>query len=158
MADDRLVTFSVTQKMITERCCSCGVLFAVPLDFYNARRRDQSWFYCPSGHQQRYTGETEAQRLQKKLDAERRERQRAEQSVAMWQDDARAARDEAEHQRRRANGYKGHAARITKRAKAGTCPCCNRTFQQLARHMATQHPHFTPEAPELLRVVGGKDV
>lgn len=24
------------------------------------------------------------------------------------------------------------------------CPCCNRTFKQLAAHMASQHPTFTP--------------
>ena len=24
-------------------------------------------------------------------------------------------------------------------AKAGTCPCCNRTFTNLARHMASKH-------------------
>lgn len=24
---------------------------------------------------------------------------------------------------------------------AGVCPCCNRTFQQLARHMASKHPN-----------------
>lgn len=26
---------------------------------------------------------------------------------------------------------------------AGVCPCCNRTFKNLARHMAGQHPGFT---------------
>jgi hypothetical protein len=30
--------------------------------------------------------------------------------------------------------------RIQKRTAAGVCPCCNRTFQQLARHMKTRHP------------------
>jgi hypothetical protein len=64
--------------------------------------------------------------------------------VAMYADEARSEREIAERERRRANGYKGHATRITKRAKAGVCPCCNRTFKQLAAHMASQHPTFTP--------------
>jgi len=120
------------------------------------RRKDRNWFYCPNGHQQHYTGKSEADKLREQLDAERRQRQRAEQSVAMHADDAKAARDEAEHQRRRANGYKGHAAKITKRAKAGVCPCCNRHFTALERHMSTQHPDFTADAPEpVLKVVGG---
>lgn len=53
-------------------------------------------------------------------------------------------REEAKRERNRANGYKGHATRITKRAKAGVCPCCNRSFENLRRHMASQHPTFTP--------------
>lgn len=32
--------------------------------------------------------------------------------------------------------------RLRKRASAGVCPCCNRTFSQLARHMQTKHPTF----------------
>jgi hypothetical protein len=24
----------------------------------------------------------------------------------------------------------------------GVCPCCNRTFQNLARHMAGKHPDY----------------
>jgi hypothetical protein len=26
----------------------------------------------------------------------------------------------------------------------GVCPCCNRTFQQLARHMKAKHPGYGP--------------
>lgn len=38
---------------------------------------------------------------------------------------------------------KGVVTRLSKRASAGTCPCCNRTFKQLAAHMATKHQTFT---------------
>lgn len=157
MSDDRMVTFSVTQKMLTERCCNCNVLFAVTKEFQEQRYADKQSFYCPNGHGQSYQGKTEEQKLREKLDAEIRTRQRAEQNVAMYADDAREARERAEHERRRANGYKGHAAKITKRAKAGVCPCCNRHFTALERHMATKHPTFTPDVAEPLRVIeGGK--
>jgi hypothetical protein len=138
------MTVVVEQKLETETCCECGVLFAVAKELRDELLRSKRWFYCPNGHEQHYTGKTEAQKLKEQLEAERRERQRAEQRVAMWQDDAREARERAEHERRRANGYKGHATRMTKRAKAGVCPCCNRTFKQLAAHMASKHPTFTP--------------
>jgi hypothetical protein len=105
---------------------------------------DKTSFYCPNGHGQHYLGKTEAQKLTEKLEEERRLRQRAEQNVAMWADDAREAKDRADKERHRANAYKGHATRITKRAKAGVCPCCNRTFKALAAHMANKHPQFTP--------------
>jgi hypothetical protein len=32
--------------------------------------------------------------------------------------------------------------RIKKRVAAGVCPCCNRSFKDLARHMAGQHPDY----------------
>lgn len=154
---ERLVEFSIKHQMITEVCAACSVAFAMPKELQERRYADKQLFYCPNGHSQAYQGQTEESKLRKKLDDERRERQRAEQRVAQWQDEAREAEARAEHERRRANGYKGHAAKITKRAKAGVCPCCNRHFVALERHMATKHPTFTPDAPEPLRVVqGGK--
>ncbi len=32
------------------------------------------------------------------------------------------------------------------RIVSGVCPCCNRTFQNLARHIAGQHPDFAEPA------------
>lgn len=126
-------------------CWKCKEKFGLSDETAALLRRSGRSFCCPWGHSAVFKeGKTDAQLLQEKLDEERRKRQSAEQMVAMWQDDAREARERAEHERHRANGYKGHATRITKRAKAGVCPCCNRTFQQLARHMASKHPTFTP--------------
>lgn len=139
-------TIAIEQKLITEECCyaGCGVLFAMTEEFVRERRKDHQWWYCPNGHRQHYSGDNEEEKLRKQLDAERRQRQSAEQRVAMWQDEYAEADARATRERNRANGYKGHATRITKRAKAGVCPCCNRTFKQLAAHMASQHPQFTP--------------
>lgn len=36
------------------------------------------------------------------------------------------------------------AERLATRANHGVCPCCKRTFSQLARHMKTKHPDFKP--------------
>lgn len=145
-ADLRLKTITCEQQLITETCYSCGILFAMTKEFRDERLKDRRSFWCPNGHSQAYVGRTEAQKLKEQLEEERRQRQSAQQRVAYYQDEAREAKERAEHERRRANGYKGHATRITKRAKAGVCPCCNRTFKQLAQHMATQHPQFTPQA------------
>jgi len=134
-------------EFVKEICCwkECKVAFGIEAEMNAQLRRNGNWFFCPNGHQQQYTqGKSAEQKLREQLEAERLARQRAEQNSAMWQDDAREAREEAEHQRRRANGYKGHATKITKRAKAGICPCCNRHFVQLERHMASKHPEFTP--------------
>lgn len=119
-------------------CCRCKEPMWMTRESYETYRRNNQTFYCVHGHQQHFTkGKSDAEKLQDQLDAERRERQRQKQRVAMYQ-------DEAKRERNRANGYKGHATKITKRAKAGVCPCCNRTFKQLAAHMANKHPQFTP--------------
>lgn len=54
-------------------------------------------------------------------------------------DQTRADRDYTENRRR---AEKAAKTRLKNRAKAGVCPCCNRTFKQLAAHMKTQHPNW----------------
>lgn len=34
-------------------------------------------------------------------------------------------------------------ARLKKRVSAGTCPCCKRSFRQLALHMKSKHPELS---------------
>jgi len=88
--------------------------------------------YCPLGHSYFIAAQGKAAELEKRLLRER------ECSARLA-----AERDQAEAS---ARAQKGHATRLRKRAKAGVCPCCNRTFKQLARHMATKHPDFDPSA------------
>jgi hypothetical protein len=133
-----------TVELEVEHCSQCGIAFAVPADFQRRRLRLRDTFFCPAGHALHYLGEPEETTL-------RRERDRLKQALAQKDDEINEARagwreaaDTALAERRRANGYKGHATRITKRAKAGVCPCCNRTFAALAAHMKTEHPDFTP--------------
>ena len=118
--------------------CRCGETNWMTPELDRILRRSHANFYCVHGHSCHWPeGESEETKL-------RRERDHLKQRIAYKNDMIREAEARAEHERRRANGYKGHATRITKRAKAGVCPCCNRTFKQLARHMASQHPTFTP--------------
>lgn len=120
--------------LMTEECCACGVIFAMPDSLQRKLRASSEWFFCPNGHRQHYT-ETEAQRLQKQLDRERRTRE-------AYQSDARMLRGQRDVAQRSAAAYKGQATKLKKRAAAGTCPCCNRTVAQLAEHMKTKHPEF----------------
>jgi hypothetical protein len=134
----RLITWSTTLVPVT--CCECGVLFGVPqdLDRHNYEQGPKRSFWCPSGHEQHYT-KSEVQKLREKLAAEQAARERAE-AREIHQRDQRLAAE------RSASAYKGRVTRLKNRAAAGVCPCCNRTFQQLARHMASQHPDFTESA------------
>lgn len=123
---------------ITITCHVCSERFGLSQDTYGVLKRSGRVFCCPFGHEAVFAaGKTEAQKLREELERERRDRQRAAQQVEYWA-------QEAKKERNRANGYKGHATRITKRAKAGVCICCNRSFKDLARHMASKHPTLTP--------------
>lgn len=152
MSDLRLQTVTIQRKvnLISEVCGMCGILFAIDGQFQRDRLADKARFYCPNGHGISYAGKSETQKLKEQLEEERRQRQRAEQNVAHQADRRREAEEEAKRERNRANGYKGHATRITKRAKAGVCPCCNRSFENLRRHMDTKHPQFTPMPLEVI--------
>lgn len=114
-------------------CGECGIEFAVPDSFYKERRERGSalsW-YCPNGHS-RVFRESEADKL-------RRERDQLKQRQAMLEDEARQARERAEK-------AEATTKRLKKRAAGGACPCCKRTFANMARHMKQQHPTFAAEA------------
>lgn len=112
----------------------------MPTALMKALRADSKRsFFCPNGHSQHYT-ESEADRL-------RRERDRLKQQIAQEQDVARQWREEAEREKARAAGYKGVATKMRNRVAKGVCPCCNRTFLDLARHMATKHPDIDNVIP-----------
>jgi hypothetical protein len=135
-------TIVANVEMYVEECCNCGIIFAMTEDFHQEKLRhrgnnNRRTFYCPNGHAQWYTGETAEQKLKREL-------AQAENDKKWYERRYTEASQRAEHERARANGYKGHATRISKRIKAGVCICCNRTFQDLASHMATKHPTFTP--------------
>jgi phosphate starvation-inducible protein PhoH len=149
------VTCTTKVQLFVEECPSCAILFGVPEDHHSriVKSGGAQALYCPNGHAITWR-KSEADQLREQLDKERRQRQRAEQAVAREADYRREAEERAKHERNRANGYKGHATRITKRAKAGVCPCCNRTFVKLAQHMATKHPQFTPMPPEIGEPLG----
>ena len=106
---------------VTEHCCNCGMPFAMSADFQRRRLNDHKSFYCPRGHGQHYTGQTEAERLRRHLE---HEQHRSSQLARQRDEVTRAHR------------------RMRERVRNGVCPCCNRTFQNLLEHMRTEHPDF----------------
>lgn len=121
----------------TIECYLCGTGFAVEATLYNARLRDQRSFWCPNGHQQHFTGTTPEARKIRELEAERDRLKRE-------RDAATTARSWAESRAKGANIAAGLAKaakkRLEQRVSRGVCPCCHRTFKQLAAHMKTKHP------------------
>lgn len=136
-----LTNVGVLEMYVTD-CWSCGVVFAIPNDYDDRRRADGRRFYCPNGHTCCYS-ETEADRLRKQLERAQRE--------ANWRgQDAKYYREQAQASARSAAAYRGHLTRIRKKIAAGICPCCRRTFSNVQRHIAGQHPGFVAKANEAL--------
>lgn len=117
-------------------CSSCKEPFVLHPETEATLRRSAATFHCPWGHRQHFPpGESETDKL-------RRERDRLKQRAAQLEDDAQAAHDRAQAAERRVSAAKGQITRLKNRAAAGVCPCCNRTFLDLQRHMASKHAGF----------------
>lgn len=119
-----LITFNVLT------CCreGCGIQFAVPAWWEGKRREDHSSWYCPNGHSQYFPGKSDLERARDRA-------QRAENNASFWRDQELAAR-------RSAAAQKAAKTRLKNRIAKGVCPCCNRHFANVQRHIANQHPEF----------------
>lgn len=115
-------------------CGSCGAAFALPADELRRLRASGDFFWCPRGCHIKYSESTVA-KLERQLAqaGERIERERRE--TERW-------RENYKHSERSAIATRGHLTRVKKRIAAGVCPCCQRTFENLARHMKGQHPDY----------------
>lgn len=111
----------------------------MPEHMYNTRRNNHQTFYCPNGHPGAFKGKTE---IEKKL--EEAEKQLANQKARLeWAEaDSKRAKEARDQAQRQASAARGQVTKIKNRVGNGVCPCCNRTFQNLLRHMHTQHPEF----------------
>ena len=113
-------------------CCGeCGIEFTVPQHFYDERRKTGKGWHCPNGHP-RVFRESDADKFRRERDQARQELARVEQ--------------EREDQRKRAEKAEHREKKLKKRTSAGTCPCCSRTFSNMAEHMKRQHPEFVADS------------
>jgi hypothetical protein len=114
--------------------CWCGTHHAVPKtlrDYMLAQHRNgksQIGIYCPRGHIWTFAGKGEA-------DIERDLRERAETQN-------QHLRDQLEASERSKAALRGQMTKMKNRVGKGVCPCCNRTFTDLQRHMKSKHPDF----------------
>lgn len=114
--------------------CWCGMRFAVPAELREYQLREYhdgkspTGIYCPLGHSSVPAGTTDAERLEKQL---QRERQRLDQS-----------KEHARQLQNTLNAEKAAKSRLQNRISNGVCPCCQRSFLNLKRHMNSQHPGF----------------
>ncbi len=120
-------------------CGECGIEHYVPkaFDDNQVALGSKGGWDCPNGHRRVYR-ESEA-------DVVRRERDLLKQRIAQKDDEIRFQRQHREAAERQAAARKGQITRLKNRAAAGVCPCCNRSFENLRRHMDHKHPGFKAE-------------
>lgn len=126
-------------------CADCGVVFAITRDYEDRRRKDAANFYCPNGHVNAWS-ETEATRQRKRADRLAADLQRAEEERSRYQEWLRTERERHKATERSLAATKGVVTRTKRRIGKGVCPCCNRHFANVERHMTTQHPDYAPSA------------
>lgn len=140
--------FAGDATLVVVECATCHVTYAIPESFNKSalkwrgdRKDGRGWkICCPFGHQWWYVGETETEKLKRQRDyqADRAARLAAE------RDQAEA---DAHAQKSVKTRFKNERDRIKARIAAGVCPCCNRSFKDVKRHMASQHPDYAEAAP-----------
>lgn len=115
------------RKVRIVHCYKCDWPIALPGRAEEALLESKENFWCAQGHPQRFAKSTST-RLQEQIDAA----------------NARAERIESEKKRAidERNAARAAVSRLKNRASAGVCPCCNRTFVALARHMKAKHPEY----------------
>lgn len=124
----RISAFNVgiTHNLYVTDCPRCGVIFAVTEDYEQRRQSDGKTFYCPNDHPMSFR-ESDTERLRQ-----------AEAQLTHTQDQLRASIEQAERTRQA-------LVRDRHRFANGVCPCCHRSFENVKRHMASQHPDYDIE-------------
>lgn len=127
----RLYAPDVVIKLTPTTCCNCGVHFAMDERVYDECLQKGGNFYCPNGHGQHFT----EPQLEK-----------AQQRIRALEGYNRMTEERLERERRQHSATKGQLTKTKKRIAGGVCPCCNRSFANVGRHMAGQHPEYVTEA------------
>lgn len=124
------VVFEV--ELETLQCASCQMTWAIPADFMKIRRRDHAMFYCPAGHSNVYPQQSDIEKARADL-------AQARQNEAMHEEEKASLRNQLQMAVNTANELRKASRRTAKRISNGTCPDCNRTFANVARHMVSKH-------------------
>jgi hypothetical protein len=119
------------QTLVAMQCGTCSIWHALPKMMYDTCIEEGGYWHCPIGHSRGYA------EGRKDREAVRRERDLLRQQTARLEDELREAKAETDK-------AKTETLAVKRRATAGICPCCNRTFVNVQQHMKTKHPNVTP--------------
>lgn len=108
----------------------CGHVAYLPINRIKNLKRSHRNFYCTvCGTSNYWPDKSDLEKMEIKLNTMKDQRDTVRQSL--------------KYVKRSLVAHKGHTTRLKNRIAAGVCPCCQRTFQNLARHMKCKHPKYT---------------
>jgi chromosome segregation ATPase len=111
--------------------------------FERKQASSESW-YCPNGHTVVFT-QSKLDKAKAEADALRKERDRLKQNEEYYSQRQAELKAELKATNASLAATKGVLTKTSKRIGQGVCPCCNRSFPNLARHMAGKHKDFKLE-------------
>jgi len=123
-------------SLTTIVCGGCGGVYAITERFRKQCANEGTSWHCPYCNVGwGYSGNSENARLKKQV---------ANLSAQADRTNAHIGRlnHELETTERSRAAMKGQVTKMKNRAANGVCPCCSRTFTNLARHMKSKHPDF----------------
>lgn len=128
------MTYTSVLTFESIECATCSIPFGITADMNRRRRDDHARFYCPNGHINWYSQDSELERLRRDNASLARRSENSDARARMEQRAAAAAR--------------GQLTKTKNRIARGVCPCCNRSFpgDKMQVHIATQHPTYTEDA------------
>jgi DNA repair exonuclease SbcCD ATPase subunit len=139
-------------------CYNCGVPFMMPENLRRKFKDTGDSFYCPNGHRQYYS-KTTNQDSEEKIQKLKSEHEKKLRELREHENELRELcwkKNHAEVQLNKksveAKGLKAKNTRMMNRIRAGVCPCCNRHFENLERHMETKHPNSKKDFDKLKKI------
>lgn len=105
-----------TVKVIIDKCISCGTSFGIEEELLLELQKTGRVFYCPNGHSMVYS-----EPFEKQL-------KNAKEQAKWWKAEAEAKAQQL---------TEAHDNIIK-----GKCPCCNRKFVSLRKHIEKAHPEY----------------
>jgi hypothetical protein len=123
--------------LVEVECANCITHFAMDEALNRRCLKTGRKFYCPNGHANCYQ-DNELSQL-------REEREKLKQEAESARKQKLWAENQYQIEKQRHSATKGQLTKTRKRIANGVCPCCHRTFKQLASHMANKHPGFAEQ-------------
>lgn len=111
--------------------CWCSIEYAIPRSLHRTSKEDHSTVvFCPLGHRwvSKEHEKKASQNLREELDRERRRHN--------------CTAERLRHTEAQRRAEKAAKTRLKNRVANGVCPCCKRTFANLAKHMESKHPDY----------------
>lgn len=112
-------------------CWVCGCTFAMDSDHKATMKAQEKTLFCPNGCR---LGLGDPKWKKEKAQLERR--------LATAQRRSENLESSLSSEKRSHASTKGKLTKVKNRAANGVCPCCNRHFKNVHRHMKSQHPDY----------------